>query len=158
MYNLTVDEAHPFFVGDGAWLVHNCADVVTKDFAHATSPENADNIINNGLDQNAATTASKGGRVNRPGSFFTVEVTPETFTSIAEDLVAFARRQSEKPVVVIVQIPERIFQQFKKAGTVATRKWGDYNETIFSPATFPTINQGIKDGTISIIVNDTFKG
>jgi hypothetical protein len=26
MYNLTVDEAHPFFVGDGAWLVHNCGD------------------------------------------------------------------------------------------------------------------------------------
>jgi hypothetical protein len=23
MYNLTVDEAHTFFVGDGAWLVHN---------------------------------------------------------------------------------------------------------------------------------------
>ena len=26
MYNLTVDEAHTFFVGDGQWLVHNCAD------------------------------------------------------------------------------------------------------------------------------------
>jgi intein/homing endonuclease len=24
MYNLTVDEAHSFFVGDGQWLVHNC--------------------------------------------------------------------------------------------------------------------------------------
>ncbi|MBK8138626.1 MAG: hypothetical protein IPK52_22910 [Chloroflexi bacterium] len=23
MYNLTVDEAHTFFVGDGDWLVHN---------------------------------------------------------------------------------------------------------------------------------------
>lgn len=23
MYNLTVDGAHTFFVGDGAWLVHN---------------------------------------------------------------------------------------------------------------------------------------
>jgi hypothetical protein len=23
MYNLTVDEAHIFFVGDGAWVVHN---------------------------------------------------------------------------------------------------------------------------------------
>jgi hypothetical protein len=23
MYNLTVDEAHTFFVGDGQWLVHN---------------------------------------------------------------------------------------------------------------------------------------
>jgi hypothetical protein len=25
MYNLTVDEAHTFFVGDGQWLVHNCS-------------------------------------------------------------------------------------------------------------------------------------
>jgi len=24
MFNLTVDEAHTFFVGDGQWLVHNC--------------------------------------------------------------------------------------------------------------------------------------
>jgi len=24
MYNLTVDEAHTFFVGDGEWVVHNC--------------------------------------------------------------------------------------------------------------------------------------
>jgi hypothetical protein len=26
MYNLTVDEAHTFFVGDGQWLVHNACD------------------------------------------------------------------------------------------------------------------------------------
>ncbi|MBV6396581.1 MAG: hypothetical protein HFACDABA_02181 [Anaerolineales bacterium] len=24
MYNLTVDTAHTFFVGEGQWLVHNC--------------------------------------------------------------------------------------------------------------------------------------
>jgi hypothetical protein len=30
MYNLTVDEAHTFFVGDGAWLVHNCADILLE--------------------------------------------------------------------------------------------------------------------------------
>ena len=27
MYNLTVDKAHTFFVGDGQWLVHNCPDL-----------------------------------------------------------------------------------------------------------------------------------
>ncbi|MCU0500067.1 MAG: HINT domain-containing protein [Anaerolineae bacterium] len=31
MYNLMVDEAHTFFVGDGAWLVHNGADVQSPD-------------------------------------------------------------------------------------------------------------------------------
>lgn len=29
MYNLTVEEARTFFVGDGQWLVHNCADFKT---------------------------------------------------------------------------------------------------------------------------------
>ena len=38
MYNLTVDEAHTFFVGDGQWLVHNCPSIdlssdVAKTFA-----------------------------------------------------------------------------------------------------------------------------
>jgi len=28
MYNLTVADAHTFFVGDGEWLVHNCAKVI----------------------------------------------------------------------------------------------------------------------------------
>ena len=33
MYNLTVAEAHTFFVGDGQWLVHNCNPSYPKDFA-----------------------------------------------------------------------------------------------------------------------------
>lgn len=31
MYNLTVEDAHTYFVGDGEWLVHNmCAEVVNR--------------------------------------------------------------------------------------------------------------------------------
>jgi hypothetical protein len=30
MYNLTVAQAHTFFVGDGQWLVHNCGGSTTK--------------------------------------------------------------------------------------------------------------------------------
>jgi hypothetical protein len=40
MYNLTVDEAHTFFVGDGQWLVHNAGvcpfDSVTQLALHRT--------------------------------------------------------------------------------------------------------------------------
>jgi filamentous hemagglutinin len=34
MYNLTVDEAHTFFVGEGQWLVHNvdCSGIVSRGF------------------------------------------------------------------------------------------------------------------------------
>jgi hypothetical protein len=33
MYNLTVEEAHTFFVGDGKWLVHNTCRVYPPDFS-----------------------------------------------------------------------------------------------------------------------------
>lgn len=37
MYNLTVDEAHTFNVGDGQWLVHNCAPrIINRKFAGHT--------------------------------------------------------------------------------------------------------------------------
>lgn len=43
MYNLTVDEAHTFFVGDGQWLVHNTCAANTYSRARQTAgiPEDA---------------------------------------------------------------------------------------------------------------------
>ncbi len=38
MYNLTVDTAHTFFVGEGQWLVHNCGDLI--------SPQRQNHILN----------------------------------------------------------------------------------------------------------------
>jgi A nuclease family of the HNH/ENDO VII superfamily with conserved AHH len=35
MYNLTVDKAHTFFVGDGQWLVHNCSTKLGKNLGNA---------------------------------------------------------------------------------------------------------------------------
>ena len=32
MYNLTVDEAHTFFIGDGEWLVHNTCKIRRVDW------------------------------------------------------------------------------------------------------------------------------
>ena len=40
VYNLTVDEAHTYFVGDGAWLVHNSCTWVPK--KNMTSEQHAE--------------------------------------------------------------------------------------------------------------------
>jgi len=37
MYNLTVADAHTFFVGDGEWLVHNCGSIVTGTYKELRS-------------------------------------------------------------------------------------------------------------------------
>ena len=43
MYNLTVADAHTFFVGDGEWLVHNCGIASVRDFipAHGIAGDGA---------------------------------------------------------------------------------------------------------------------
>jgi len=41
MYNLTVAEAHTFFVGDGQWLVHNCGEAKNFDEARRLAFEKA---------------------------------------------------------------------------------------------------------------------
>jgi len=50
MYNLTVDVAHTFFVGDGQWLVHNCNSVNIAKHAEEHLDEFAEVGVNN-LDQ-----------------------------------------------------------------------------------------------------------
>lgn len=72
-----------------------------RDFAHATSMANIENILSSGLSEEAAKASSKRGLVNRPGSFFTVEVTPEDFGQIASELLVFGYRhdEEEKPAI-----------------------------------------------------------
>lgn len=86
-----------------------------------------------------------------------MEVTPETFGPIAQDLIAFGVRHSEKPALVVIQMPRELFQQFESTGIVETRVWGEHTEIIFAPDTFVRINQGIQDGTIITKVIDPFK-
>jgi filamentous hemagglutinin len=65
MYNLTVDEVHTFFIGDGEWLVHNCA----KQMELFPDPNRPD-----GLKHNELEVGSYGGltKLGSPGD----ELTP----------------------------------------------------------------------------------
>ncbi len=162
MYDLTVEEAHTFAVGEGEWVVHNCGGgstggIQTRDFAHASSFESIQDILRNGLNENAAKASFKGGSVNRPGSFFTVEVTSETYSDIGSGLITFGMRHSKTPVLLVMQLPETLFKKFQDSGAIENRVWGEYVEAIFSPSTFSEINQGISDGTIYITIIDKFK-
>lgn len=74
MYDLTVEEAHTFAVGEGVWVVHNCpsdgvAEALTRDFAHSGSIESINNIVNSGLSESAAKTLSRGGVCQPSGQF-----------------------------------------------------------------------------------------
>jgi hypothetical protein len=52
MYNLTVDEAHTFFVGDGEWLVHNTSplDPACQTTLRAVRKDVTQDWVQNGLE------------------------------------------------------------------------------------------------------------
>ena len=59
MYNLTVDKAHTFFVGEGQWLVHNCSSNLFDLPKSAFTTNNVDTAFgllekNNGINRNLA--------------------------------------------------------------------------------------------------------
>ncbi|HWG99433.1 MAG TPA: polymorphic toxin-type HINT domain-containing protein, partial [Pilimelia sp.] len=74
-YDLTVDTTHTYYVAVGrtSALVHNCDDDLL--FAHGTTGAHADNIDGIGLDSDAAAAASHGGKLSRPGSLSTHQIT-----------------------------------------------------------------------------------
>lgn len=164
MYNLTVDTAHIFFVGDGQWLVHNteCTPSRIRDFAHSSSLQHIDNIMKNGLNNQAAYQASRGGLVSRPGSFFTMEITLDTFPSIAQDLIGFGRRNTvdDKPSILIMRMPQSIFQELSSSKFVISRPIPgaeDLTEFIFLPKLFLIINTVVSKKKITWQLVDLFK-
>ncbi|MEC4895834.1 MAG: RHS repeat-associated core domain-containing protein [Oscillatoria sp. PMC 1051.18] len=112
-----------------------------RDFAHGTSLENIDNIINNGINNEAAKANSKGGLVNRPGSFFTVPLPQNGGIQTAYE---FGLRHSDQPAVLIMRVPENIFHNLEANNQVFSRPIAgaeNMTETIFRPESFDTLNQ-----------------
>jgi hypothetical protein len=60
MYNLTVDEAHTFFVGDGEWLVHNCGDQLELPGREWQYTETASNRLPTWFTKYSSAKSSKG--------------------------------------------------------------------------------------------------
>ncbi|MGY0497345.1 RHS repeat-associated core domain-containing protein [Nocardia sp. FBN12] len=114
-----------------------------REFAHGTSLDNANNIVNNGLDANAGQAATHGGLMSRPGSFFTHEVAGGDSPGFQSAYEWGLRVDPNSPSTVIVgRIPENVYQQLLERGHVEVRAVGEGvpDETIFHPRSFETLN------------------
>ena len=112
-----------------------------RDFAHSSSLESIDDIINNGLNANKAKRNSRGGQVNIAKSFFTVPLPQEGGIQRAYE---FGLRHSDQPAVVIMRVPEDLFIQLEESGSAFSRPipgGEDIIETIFRPESFDALNQ-----------------
>ncbi|WP_375492777.1 RHS repeat-associated core domain-containing protein [uncultured Nostoc sp.] len=146
---VSINQAHSNIVtnNDSESLTLEVPLIPDRDFAHGSSLEYIDNIINNGFDQNAASNSSRGGRVNRPGSFFAIELTQQGGPSVGEKLTLsynFGKRHAEEPAVLIMRLPGEVFSQLEATNKVITRPIAgaeDFTETIFKPESFDILNQ-----------------
>ena len=130
-------------VARGARKVANAVDEArgaSRTFAHGTSPDLGKNIVEEGLNEAAGRAAHRGGLENTPGSFHTVDVAQQDADELAAE---FGLRRSDQPVVVLVTIPEEVFQTGLANGTIRQRPIrgaADFVETIFDPGSFDAVN------------------
>ena len=134
----------------------DCDDERTRDFMHGSTIPIIDDIIANGLDEAKARANSRGGSVNRPGYFFTIEVTPQNYISAAREALNFAHRHtiSRDVGVLIMQMNSNLFDQIQAAGWVETRPIAGlpgFTETLFHPDSYPTINAAAKIGHVTYV-------
>jgi RHS repeat-associated protein len=167
-YNLTISGIHTYYVlagGRTPVLVHNCgpteeggsgaqssepasntpeaesANGPTRDFAHGTSPANAQSILDVGVNKDLAIAASRRGEYAEPGSFFTFAVSHEDQGGI-QYAYEMGLRQGEDCVVLVCKIPESTFSDLVDAGLVRETPLPGLPipETVFSPGAFDRIN------------------
>lgn len=91
MYNLTVDEAHTFFVGQGAWLVHNAGCGAARLLEHEgdagsygalrRAGERGDNLTPDHMPQDAYMRAKQAGYTRESGASMNVEGGRHTLTN-----------------------------------------------------------------------------
>jgi len=112
-----------------------------RDFAHGTSLENAQSILNNGLNEGAARAASSGGRYAQRGSFFSFEVTPSN-TEGLQLAYEMGLKQEGECVVLVCRLPASTVSELENAGLVRTGAIPGVSipETVFSPGAFARIN------------------
>lgn len=119
-------------------------------FAHGTSPENAHNILRVGLNRAAALAASFGSHV--PGAFFAHVLGPPAHPGPGLQMAyEWGKRHSAMPVVLIGQLPERVFRELEASGLIVTQPVPGAKEayevppeTIFYPDAYPLVNQHVQ--------------
>lgn len=105
MYNLTVDEAHTFYVGEGQWLVHNCnwlgagdAPAWGKELA-----ETADNIYVK-LSKDVKSTSTLGFTQIGDQSLVTITGKPSFHQQALDELESLVRGAD----IIFIPNPDRV--------------------------------------------------
>ena len=118
-----------------------------RDFAHGTSTNFGENIMENGLNEGAAKAASRGGLYAQRGAFFTFEVSAanKEGMQLAADLGA---RQSGRTCVIVCRMPASLFdeltaQELVRVGPIPGTS---LPETVFQPGAFPKLNEALRTG------------
>ena len=117
------------------------------DFFHGSSRESVENIINNGLDTNAARRYSGGGRVNRPGSFFSIETSEPEALQLAYEFGLNRVADPNDVRVLVVRVPESTIRHLESGNLIIRRPIAGVEtttETIFRPGSFDTLNQVVE--------------
>ena len=120
-----------------------------RSFAHGTSLAYAQEIVATGIDAEATTAASFGSnKISVPGSFHTHELGPPSNPGLgleAAFLWAGNRFGKEQAAVVIINMPEEMYQDLEKSGLVRVESVPGFpgfpNQTVFLPDALSILNQ-----------------
>jgi hypothetical protein len=136
VYNLTIAATHTYYVlaGSTPVLVHNCG---TEDFAHGTTLESGQNIVNNGLDRVASNANLVGSKA--PGSFFTVPVNPADKMAALETAGSWGSRHGGETCVIVCRLPNNVVADLERQGWL-TRTEAPL-QAAFHPNAFPIVNR-----------------
>jgi hypothetical protein len=111
------------------------------EFVHATSVASGEDIVQNGLSEEAARAAAdqSGLGTKRAGSWFTVPVDPADPDGAVIAAQGWLTRQQGKTCIVTCALPRQLVDDLRKAGlmteTIIPR------QAVFDPAAFAAINR-----------------
>jgi RHS repeat-associated protein len=136
MRDLTVDADHTYYIVAAGTpvLVHNCG---FEDFAHGTSVESGQNIVNNGLSEAAGKANIYGSKA--PGSFFTVPVDQADKSAALETAAFWGARHGGETCVVVCRLPSSVVADLESRGLL--QRTTTPVQAVFHPDAFPTVNQ-----------------
>jgi Pretoxin HINT domain len=136
VHNLTIAAIHTYYVlaGTTPVLVHNCG---FEDFAHGTTTQSGQDIVNNGLNTAASKANLFGSKA--PGSFFTVPVNQADKQAALETAAFWGSRHGGQTCVIVCRLPKNVVADLESRGLLSRTETPV--QAVFHPDAFPIINQ-----------------
>lgn len=106
------------------------------EFAHGTTRESGERIVDNGLSYQAGIAAMFGSR--EPGSFFTVRVDPSDPYEALSYAASWGTRHGSTVSVVICRLPRAIVEHLEATGALVHVTHPP--QSVFRPSSFQAVN------------------